>query len=337
MNPSDIVDGQARCAKVQFMLIRNGLCTLAAVALLAAAPRTSLDWAFPGAGPKRAATPNDRIERLTGASRSFAEADLNDMAHAPDWFPNEHPPAPRAVLGGASEAYACGYCHLVNGAGRSENAQLRGQPVSYIQEQVHAFATGVRRSAVPAKPTEYMAMAARMVSPPDLHAAAVYFASLEPQQHARVIETAVIPRATAEGYLYRFDPSAREPLGNRIIEGATDAEQHRLHDPHEQSIAYVPSGSIARGAALATHGTAEFPACTSCHTAHFVGIGGASPTYLVRQLAGFRAHTRNDPDAPPMQAVAAKLSDVQIIDLAAYVGSRPAWTRAEMAAAMAKH
>jgi cytochrome c553 len=181
-----------------------------------------------------------------------------------------------------------------------------------------------------------MVAAARMVSPADLHAAAVYYASLEPQRHARVVEATVIPLATAEGYLYRFDSSAREPLGNRIIEGATNAEQHRLRDPHEQSIAYVPVGSIVRGATLATHGTADFPACTTSHTAHFVGIGGASPTYIARQLAGFRSRTRNDPGAAPMQAVAATFSDNQIIDLAAYVGSRPAWTRAEMATAMAK-
>jgi cytochrome c553 len=314
------------------MLIRTGLLTLAAVALLAAAPAAPLDWAFPGSGPERAAIPGTRTYRLPGAVGSFTEAAITDASHAPDWFPDEHPPAPAPVLAGA----ACGYCHLVNGAGRSENAQLRGLPVSYIEEQVNAFASGARRSAGPAYPTEYMAAVARAVSPADLHAAAIYFSSLEPMRHARVVEAATIPRASAEGFLYRFDTTAREPLGNRIIEGATDAEQHRLRDPHEQTVAYVPVGSLARGAALANDGTADFPACATCHTADFVGIGGASPTYIFRQLAGFRARTRNDPGAAQMQAVAAKLSDDQMIDLAAYVGSRPAWTLAERATAMAK-
>ena len=316
--------------------MRYSLAVVLAVGLLGAAPIARLGWAFPGVGRESAPAPGARIERLPGCSRSFTEAALNDPTHALDWYPEEHPPAPRSVLAGAGGAYACGYCHLVTGAGRSENAQLRGQPVTYIEEQVHAFATGARRSAGPASPTDYMAAAARQVNPADLHAAAQYFASLEPRRHARVVEAVVIPRATAEGYLYRFDPSAHERLRNRVVEGAVDAERHRLHDPHEQSIAYVPVGSIARGAALATHGTVDVPACTSCHTTNFVGIGGASPTYLVRQLAGFRARTRNDPGAGPMQAVAAKLSDSQMIDLAAYVGSRAAWTRAEMAAAMAK-
>lgn len=181
-----------------------------------------------------------------------------------------------------------------------------------------------------------MAAAARAVSPADLHAAAVYFAGLEPRVHAQVIEAATIPRVTPAGYLYRFDEHAREPLGDRIVEGATDAERHRLHDPRERSIAYVPVGAIARGASLANHGTADRPACTTCHTAHFVGIGGASPTYIVRQLAGFRSKVRDDPGAAPMQAVAARLTDAEIVDLAAYVGSRPAFTRAQMAAVMAE-
>ena len=329
-----MVDGRSDRVTMRSMLTRNGLLALAAFALLAAAPAAPLDWAFPGSGPKAAPIPGTQTYRLPGASNSFTQAEISDRTHAPDWLPNEHPPAPRAVLAGT--AGACGYCHLVNGAGRSENAQIRGLPVEYIEEQVHAFASGARRSAGPAYPTQYMVAAARAVSPADLHAAAVYFASLEPVRHAQVREAATIPRASAEGFLYRFDTTAREPLGKRIIEGATDAERHRLHDPHEQTIAYVPVGSLARGAAFANHGTAGFPACTSCHTAHYIGIGGSSPTYIARQLAGFRAGTRNDPGAAPMQAVAAKLTNDQILDLSAYIGSRPAWTRAEMTASMAK-
>jgi cytochrome c553 len=56
----------------------------------------------------------------------------------------------------------------------------------------------------------------------------------------------------------------------------------------------------------------------------------ASPTYLARQLLNFRSGARNDPDAGPMQAVAGRLSDAQIIDAAAFVGSRGPATRAEM-------
>lgn len=93
------------------MLLRNGLCALAGFTLLAAAPMAPLDWAFPGAGPNLAEVSNDRLERLRGSSRTFTEAALKDRTHAPDWFPSEHPPAPRSVIAGTSGAYACGYCH----------------------------------------------------------------------------------------------------------------------------------------------------------------------------------------------------------------------------------
>lgn len=318
---------------VRLVKQRRNFVVLAAAMLVAAAPAAPLDWAFPGVGPKPAAIPLTRVYRLPGSAKSFTEAQRRDRTHALDWLPNEHPPAPRAVL--AHKEGACGYCHLVNGAGRSENAQLRGLPVDYIEEQVRAFASGTRRSARPSMPSDYMATVARTVSRAELRAAAVYFSRLEPQRHAKVIEATTIPRASPEGFLYAFDPSAREPLGNRIIEGAVSAERHRLHDPHEQTVAFVPTGSLTRGAALANRGTAKSPACATCHTAHFVGIGGESPSYIARQLAGFRARTRNDPGAAPMQGVAATLSDAQILDLAAYLGSRPPWTRAQMAASLA--
>lgn len=327
-----MVDQRDNSGTISGMLYRSGLVLLAALALIGAAPAAPLDWAFPGEGPKSAPIPATRSYRLPGARKSFTQAQISDRTHATDWFPGEHPRAPRAVLVGAGGA--CGYCHLVTGAGRSENAQLRGLPVEYIEEQVRAFASGARRSAGPAYPTEYMAIVARAVSPADLHAAAVYYASLEPVRHAQVREAVMIPRASAEGYLYRFDPHAREPLGNRIIEGSTDPERHRLRDPHEQTIAYVPVGAIARGSVLAHRGTTRFAACVSCHTSHFVGIGGESPTYIARQLAGFRARTRNDPGAAPMQAEAARLTDDEIRDLAAYLGSRPPWTRAQMTASL---
>jgi cytochrome c553 len=45
---------------------------------------------------------------------------------------------------------------------------------------------------------------------------------------------------------------------------------------------------------------------------------------------GFRDKARSDPDAAPMQAVAARLTDAQIIDAAAFVGSRRPWRRSDV-------
>ncbi len=92
----------------------------------------------------------------------------------------------------------------------------------------------------------------------------------------------------------------------------------------------MPEGAIASGRAIAEHGAQGPPACTTCHGQALVGIAGASPSFLARQLKNFRAKTRNDSGAAPMQAVAGHLTDAQIIDAAAYVASRRPWTGIEM-------
>jgi cytochrome c553 len=255
------------------------------------------------------------------------------MARAIDWFPGEHPPAPNVVMRSSSQgAIACGYCHLADGRGRPENARLQGLPAYYIVEQVKAFASGARRAASPDYlPTRYMAGVAHAVRPADLNAAAAYFSRLEPQSRTRVIEAATIPAAAPWHFVYRFDRARREALGQRIVEGPIDGARFELRDPEAAYVAYVPEGAIERGRVIAEKGASAVPACASCHGAVLGGIAGASPTFLARQLMGFRAKTRNDPDAAPMQAVAASLTDSQIIDIAAYVGSRRPWTRAEVA------
>ena len=258
------------------------------------------------------------------------------MTHAPDWFPASHPPAPAAVLAGSGQAAACGYCHLPDGSGRIENADLRGLPVSYIEEQVHAFASGARRSADASyAPARYMAAVARAVRPADLRATARYFSMLDPVSHTRVVEAATMPRAVAWRYVYRFSLPATEATGTRIVEGPDDPKAYDLHDPRARATAWAPRGAIARGRSIALRGANEVPACQGCHGVDMVGIGGASPTYIARQLAGFRAKVRNDPGAAPMQAVAAKLTDAQIVDLAAYLGAHRPWTHAQMQASMA--
>jgi cytochrome c553 len=228
------------------------------------------------------------------------------------------------------DGYPCGYCHLPDGRGRPENARLQGLPADYIVEQVTAFASGTRRAAVPYMPTSLMAEVAHAIQPGDLKAAAAYFSQFEPQSHTQIVEAATIPAATAWHFVYRFDRSRHEALGQRIIEGPVDVERFELRDPETRYIAYVPEGAVARGRVIAEHGASGGPACVSCHGQALVGIAGASPSFLARQLMDFRSKARNDPGAAPMQAVAGQLTDAQIIDAAAFVGSRDPWTRAEM-------
>jgi cytochrome c553 len=175
-----------------------------------------------------------------------------------------------------------------------------------------------------------MAKVAHGVSAQDLRAAAEYFSALEPVSHSRVVEAARVPRAVEFAFVQRFLPGPRVPVGQRIVEGPDDMTAHELRDPNEHYTAWVPPRSLARGRRLVEHGAPGVPACVSCHTADLVGIGGASPTMLARQLFGFRSHARNDPGAAPMQAVAGGMTDAQIIAAAAYVGAHRPWTRAQM-------
>ena len=179
-----------------------------------------------------------------------------------------------------------------------------------------------------------MAAAAHAIEPADLKAAAAYFSQFEPQTHTQVVEAATIPAAAAWRFVYRLDRLKHEALGQRIIEGPLDDGRFELRDPDVRYVAYVPEGAVARGRLIAEHGASGGPACVGCHGPALVGIAGASPSFLARQLMGFRSKARNDPGAAPMQAVAGRLTDAQIIDAAAYVGSRGPWTRAEMHEAM---
>ena len=68
---------------------------------------------------------------------TFTQGQIDDLFHAVDWSPSDHPAAPTAVTAGKQpDVMACGYCHLMNGAGRPENAALAGVPADYIIRQV---------------------------------------------------------------------------------------------------------------------------------------------------------------------------------------------------------
>ncbi len=310
----------------------RGLGSLLALVSVAANSPAAPEWAYPGLGAETGTPepPASSVVRLAGSTVVLHNADFHG-ALAIDWFPQSHPPAPEVVLRAKGNGgFACGYCHLPDGRGRPENARLQGLPADYIVEQVEAFANGSRRAAVPYIPTRLMAGVAHDLAPADLKLAADYFSRFEPQSHTQVVETATIPAAVAWRFVYRFDRTRQQSLGTRIVEGPGDRERFERRDPGTRFIAYVPVGAIARGRAMAEHGAAGRPACVSCHGAALVGIAGASPSYIARQLMNFRSQARNDPGAAPMQAVAAQLSDAQIIDAAAYVASRRPWTRAEM-------
>jgi cytochrome c553 len=308
------------------MRARGAAAVLVWAAATAAAP-PPIDpaiaaWAFPARlAPSSPGSVDATTPRAVPGSRvRFTDAQLGDLQHAVDWFPERHPPMPPVVAAGrAPMVAACGYCHGPDGGGRPENASLAGLPEAYIAQQVAAFAAGTRTAAGPGYlPTTLMIGVAHAVSPADVRAAAHYYHRLRYSPTLRVVETAVVPRPEARGFLFAPGANAApEPIGDRIVEAPVDFERFERRDPTVGIVAYVAPGSLARGAAVS-----ERIGCPACH-----GVGmklwgaGRSPSYIFRQLLAFRTGARHDAAAAPMTAVAARLDTADMIAVAAYWGS----------------
>jgi len=119
-----------------------------------------------------------------------------------------------------------------------------------------------------------------------------------------------------------------EPIGQRIIEMPEDLERTELRDDRSGFIAYVPTGSIAKGRELVrTGGGGRTQPCGVCHGDDLRGLGpvpplaGRSPSYLVRQLYDLQTGVRKGRWSPLMQAAVAKLSVADFVALAAYAAS----------------
>jgi cytochrome c553 len=293
--------------------------------------RTAMGWASPLNPPPAAPSPMPDMHKplhVPGSAYTYTLNDYDHMFGAPDWFPQDHPPMPRIVARGRKPAWACSYCHLPTGQGRPENAPLAGLPAAYIIEQVKAFRSGERVGGQP-ELTRYMRAEATHVTDADLKQAAGYFASLHFKPWTQVIETATVPKTHNAHYMLVTDAgTAREPIGDRIIETSTDMARTELRDTRFGFVAYVPPGSIARGAVIASKGAGELVPCESCHGPDLRGVGnipplaGRSPTYIVRQLIQFRLGGRSNAAAAPMRQEVSHLSLKDMIATAAYAASR---------------
>lgn len=292
-------------------------------------------WAFPTTSPPFLASkpPLDSVTalRVPGSSRSFTLAQVKDLFAPPDWYPMAHPRMPVSVARGRPSALpACGYCHLPDGQGRSENATLAGLPAEYITRQVADFRSRARRGAVDSwSPTSRMHDVADSATAAEVAEAARYFSRITAKARFKVVERAAIPETYEIGGVYAVTPGGgTETLGHRIIEVTVNAHRHELHDATETFIAYVPPGSIAAGKRIATAiGRKPETACVTCHGSSLRGVGvtppiaGRSTSYLFRQLLGFKSGARAAATSAPMQTVVSALSLDDMIAVAAYAGS----------------
>ena len=266
--------------------------------------------------------------RAPGSAKEYDAARIAGNANPPDWFPEEHPPAPRSVKGGdAGITLACGSCHLMSGQGHPESADLAGMPAEYLIRQMAYYKAGTR------KDDARMGPLAKATSDEDARQAAEYFASLKPSVWVKVIETAMPPKtfiATAGRHRQLHPDGGTEPIGRRILEIPEDPLLTELRDPHSGFIAYVPPGSIARGEALVKGGSSgKTVQCALCHGEGLKGLGevprlaGLQPLYLARQLFDMRYGSSAGKAAALMTRVVANLSDDDIIAISAYLGSLP--------------
>ncbi len=277
-------------------------------------------WAFPG--PLNKSVP--------GSKAAYSDVQMFDRTTAVDWFSDKHPPMPAAVKG-RLQLYACGYCHLPEGAGRPENAALAGMPYEYLRQQVDDMQSGARIVPDPSfGPGVNMMLTIKhpQLTKNEAYEAVKYYSGLKYIKHTKIVETTEIPHVTTNSFVYVFDQTGkREPLGERIVEGPDDFVRFEMRDPNVSFTAYVPVGSIARGANLSKAGGNPALSCETCHGVGLKGtaigppIAGRPLTPTFRQLYAFKTGTRNGPGAAFMKPVVAGMSYKDMMDLAAYVGS----------------
>lgn len=292
-------------------------------------------WAFPTTSKEAVVVspPFDSVTpiHLKGSRRTFTLAQTRNQNSPPDWYPTLHPRMPEPVSRGRGRSLsACGYCHLPDGQGRSENATLAGLPADYILRQLDDMKSGARTVAMPGwAPFANMHRVADSVTAGEARAAAEYFARVPARRHFAVVERAQIPAVYQVAFVYAAKKAGgTEPIDGRLIEIADDLERHELRDPKATYTAFVPPGSIAAGRRIAL-AKEKVPqrACASCHGPSLLGVGpippiaGRSPSYLFRQLFAFRNGARVTATSAPMQAVAASLDMNEMIAVAAYAGS----------------
>jgi cytochrome c553 len=308
--------------------MKTAICilTLAMLPTLAVAAEKP-EWAFPTTEKQLPAPriPGNKMRTVGNVTVSRAGAD--DFFNIPNWRPDMYPAMPKIVQFGNKEKQvrACGSCHLPIGTGHDESAYLAGLPVNYIIEQMNDWKNGNRKFAA------IMTTLAKAASDDEVREAAEYFHALKPTPWIRVVEADTVPKTfVGPGNKRLLHPDGgTEPLGNRIIEVPEDEEAVVYRDPISGFVAYVPKGSIAKGEALVkTGGNGKTTPCGTCHgvdlkgLSMWPGIAGRHPNYIVRQLWDIQNGERTGNSPALMRAVVAKLTNDDMLDIAAYVASQ---------------
>jgi len=297
-------------------------------------------WAWGWLGPAdprpAAGAPADPNEKHTVPGSTLVVARSEITAYSPpDWFPSDHPAnVPQIALHGDMQRMinACTFCHLPNGVGRAENANIVSLPVEYFKQQILEFKNGQRVSSDPRKTnTNTMIGFAKNMTDDEVDQAAKYFAQLkQAPDWFKVTEAATVPKTFGNGnWLVVAEGGATEPIGNKIVETPVSPDdQEKWRNPHSGFNIYVPPGSIAAGKQLVTTGdNGRFTACTVCHGQDLRGVGpvpplaGRSPSYIARQLYDMQNGNRSGTWTQLMAPVVAALKPADLVNMAAYLAS----------------
>jgi len=288
-------------------------------------------WAYVVPPPDAKPTPdNGKVRRVPNSTAGYTLKQVRDPFLAPDWHPQDHPKMPDIVAHGHKpDVLACGYCHRADGPGGPENASLAGLPYEYILEQMSDYKSGHRSTALPKRlPQANMIALAKAATDEEVHAAAKYFSSLKPRKNIRVVETVLVPQTYVAGWVLAPKPGKEtELLGSRILEMPEDLERFESRDTRATFVAYVPRGSLVKGAGI-VRGKGLGPPCASCHGRDLRGrelapsIAGRSPSYIVRQLFDIQSGARTGSGVKLMKVAMAKLSPDEMIDVAAYLATQ---------------
>src|SRR5688500_5426113 len=165
------------------------------------APREP-SWAFQvitSKLPAEDATP----KTVPGSTKKYTPGQIDDLFNPPDWFPEEHPPAPKVVVAGRGDAMACGACHLMNGEGHPESAGFAGLTADYIVQQMADFRSGARKDFA-----MRMDRIAKALTPEETREMAEWFASLKPRVFTRVQDASMVPKTiVGQGRMRFVDPA----------------------------------------------------------------------------------------------------------------------------------
>ena len=301
-------------------------------------PRVGLQHAppAPAAPPRRPRRrpPDETLRHLPGSSGAFTLAQIRDGFGPADWYPGRSSARCRKSWRTAASrtcAPAASVTTRTARAGRKTPASP-ACPYSYFMQTMADFKSDARKSADSRKAnTNVMIAIAKGMTDEETKAAAEYFGSMKWTPWIKVVEA---EHGAEDADRRRHVPQDRgqrdradRPAHHR------SAGRHRAHRGAARSALGLHRLCAGRQHqegrdAGTTGGGGKTTQCSVCHGAGSQGLGpvpgiaGRSPSYTVRQLYDMQQGTRKGVWSDLMKPVVAKLTNDDMLALAAYTASR---------------